>query len=183
MTDLTRTARRWVGVVVVLLSAGCNDPPTSPSDSIILPDGDYVFTISLGTLPPIGGSPTFCMASPGAPLSSSAPLPVRVTRADGTWTIRMPEASGPGGGSLQVTFTAATDRNTIGALPAVSGTVEGLGQSADGAISVTIPAATALSGTQPSANTMRGQINGDVRLENAQGTLSCRSPVWALGPR
>jgi hypothetical protein len=96
----------------------------------------------------------------------------------------MPQASGPGGGSLQATLTVASDRGAIGnTVPAVTGTIEGLGQSNDAAINVVIASPTALFGTQTSSNTLRGQINGEVRLESGQGALTCRAPVWTLGPR
>jgi hypothetical protein len=171
------------GALLFLLTSACNgNSSTSPSDLIALPDGNYSLTISPGTLPPIGGSPTFCMSNPGGPLSMNISLPVVVTRSAEGWMVRMPQASGPGGGTLQMTVAAASERGSNG-VPAVVGRIEGLALSSDGSLTLTIPEPSAISGTQPSTNTLRGQIQDSARVESAQGSLTCRASVWTLGPR
>jgi hypothetical protein len=166
--------------LLALIATACGSTPTSPSGAIVLPDGDYVLSISLGTLPPIGGSPTFCMSTPSGPLSMTATLPVRVTRSGDRWTVRMPQASGPGGGSLHMSIAAQA---ASGGTSVLEGTIEGSGRAADDSVTATVVSPTTVSGTLPTANMARGQIAGDVRLEAAQGSLTCRSVSWMLSQR
>lgn len=172
---------RWMLVALVAVTlAGCNGPtpsaPTSPS-AIALPDGDYLLTISLGFLPPIGGSPVFCMSTaPGQSLSTRGVFPVRLARSGQGWTIRMPQSSGAGGGSLEIRLTAAGST--------VTGTISGTARTADEAVTLTMPSPTPLSGSQQaSSNTIDGQIEGDVRLETDRGGITCRPGSWMLAPR
>jgi hypothetical protein len=170
-----RVGRILAVLSVIIMATACDgDTPSPPTSRIVLPDGDYVLTISLGILPPIGGSPTFCMISPG-PQVTTAGFPIRVTGSGQSWTVRMPQPSGPGGGSLEMTFSAADT--------AVTGTIAGNARSADDAVALTIPSATSFSGTERSPSTLGGQIAGDVRLESGQSGLTCRGSVWTLAPR
>src|SRR5688500_6313245 len=95
------------------------DTPTSPTANLVLPAGDYVLTISLGTLPPIGGTPTFCMLPPSGPISATAALPVRVTRSGNSWIIGMRQPSGPSGGSLRMVVGPGAGSNRT---PVLEGT-------------------------------------------------------------
>jgi hypothetical protein len=176
------SSKRTLAVsLLVAIATSCGKTPTSPSEAIVLPDGDYVLTIALGTLPPIGGSPTFCMQSvPSGPLSMTATLPVRVSRSGERWTVRMSQASGPGGGSLLMSIGA---RAGSGSTAVLEGTIEGSGRTADDALTATLVSPTTFIGTQETANTARGQIAGDVRVEGSQGSLTCRSVNWTLAPR
>jgi hypothetical protein len=173
----TNSRVRWIRVVlaVAVMATACDrGSPNAPTEAIALADGDYVLNISLGFLPRIGGSPVFCMIAQG-PTTATAGFPVRVTGSGQTWTVRMPQPSGPGGGSLEMTLTAHASTLT--------GTISGAARTADAAVALTIPVPTSLSVTERSANNLDGQIEGDARLESGQGTLTCRSSIWALAPR
>jgi hypothetical protein len=173
----TNSRVRWMRAVlaVALISTACDGGnPNAPTENVALVDGDYVLTISLGLLPRIGGSPVFCMIAQG-PASTTSEFPVRVTGAGQTWTVRMPQPSGPGGGSLEMTLTAKASSMT--------GTIAGAARTADDAVALTIPAPTSLTVTERSANNLDGQIEGDARLESPQGAITCRSSIWAIAPR
>jgi hypothetical protein len=170
------TVRRMCVVLAVAIMATSCDRgnPNAPTEGVALADGDYVLTISLGLLPRIGGSPVFCMIAQG-PTTATAGFPVRVTGAGQTWTVRMAQPSGPGGGSLEMTLTANASSKT--------GTISGAARTADDSVALTIPVQTSLTVTERSANNFDGQIEGDARLESGQGTLTCRSSIWAIAPR
>ena len=87
----------------------------------------------------------------------------------------MPQPSGPGGGSLVMTLAANGGSMT--------GTIAGAARTADDSVALTISAPTSLTVTERSANHLDGQIEGDARLESGQGTIICRSSIWAIAPR
>jgi hypothetical protein len=160
--------------IAVTVSACDNDNPGAPTSANTLPSGDYVLRVTVGNLPPIGGPPLFCGGTAGN-LSATGAFPVRVTGSGGTWMVQMPQSSGPGGGSLQISLSGS------GTL--VSGTITGSARTADGAVSVTVSVPTALSGTVQSTTTVVGQINGNTQLETARGTVTCTAGGWTLDPQ
>ncbi|MBP6715708.1 MAG: hypothetical protein KAY59_01375 [Acidobacteria bacterium] len=173
MGFLQRAALLGGWLVVGVSVCGCGSTPTSPTPTFALGAGAYSLKIGGGGSGVGAPVPNVCLIA-GAEIAHEGVVPVVVTQAGETWTVKPSGAADKG---FTMTFTSSG---------VATGTVRGeatgslLETSSNLAIDVTNAA---VDGRNSGSTAAGGQLTGTVRITSGVGVYSCTLGNWTLTPR